>query len=317
MLQRLKALAAAGALLLLALVTGGCATPQVAALLAEPPPALPERAELTTTPFYPQERDDFLCGPNTLATILEHAGTPVARAALEQQVYLPGRKGALQAEMLAAVRRQGLVAYRLAPQLADVLREIAAGTPVLVLMNLTFDFAPTWHYAVAIGYDRAREEIVLRSGETYRLTMTLSNFERTWARSEHWAMVALPPRRLPDTAAEDSYVSAAVALERVAPQAAREAYASALVRWERNLLALIGLGNTAYGMKDLAAAEAAYRRATREHPDAADAWNNLAQTLLELGRKDEALAAGHRAVALAGPRLATYRATLRAIIEAP
>ena len=313
--QSAKAPAHAGALLLFSLLLGGCATPQLAALQAKPPPGLPERTEITATPFHPQE--DYHCGPATLAAVLQHAGVAANPEALARQVYIPGRKGALQAEMLAAVRRHGLIAYRLNPRLEDVLREVAAGTPVVVLQNLAFDFSPIWHYAVAIGYDLPREAIVLRSGTTERLVMTLANFERTWARGEHWAIVAVPPRRLPVTAVEERYVAAAIGLERVAPQAAREAYASALARWESNLLALIGLGNTAYGMKELAAAEAAYRQATREHPEAADAWNNLAQTLLDLGRKDEALAAARRAVGLGGPRLAIYRATVKSIVDAP
>ena len=287
---------------------------QLAALQAAPPHGLPERTELTATPFYPQE--DKLCGTATIATVLQHAGVVTSPEALTHQVYLPGRKGALQAEMLAAVRRHGIIAYRLAPRLEDVLRELAAGTPVLVLQNLSFDFAPLWHYAVAIGYDRARQEIVLRSGTTYRLAMTLANFERTWARSAHWAMVAAAPQWLPVTVEEDPYVAAAVALERVAPQAARTAYTTALARWPNNLLALIGSGNTAYGAGDLAAAEAAYRRTTQAHPQSADAWNNLAQTLLELGRKEEALAAGNRAVGIGGPRLPVYRATVKTISEA-
>ena len=62
--------------------------------------------------------------------------------ALVEQVYLPQREGSLQAEMLAAPRRHGLVSYPLAPRLADLLKEVAAGTPVIVLQNLTFSFAP-------------------------------------------------------------------------------------------------------------------------------------------------------------------------------
>jgi tetratricopeptide (TPR) repeat protein len=195
------------------------------------------------------------------------------------------------------------------------LHEVAAGTPVVVLQNLAFAFVPRWHYAAVIGYDRTSEEIILRSGTTRRLAMTLSNFERTWARGHHWAMVALPPERLPATATEDAYVAAAVALERVSANAARRAYATALTRWPRNLVARIGSGNLAYAMKDFAAAEAAYRQAARDHPQAADAWNNLAQTLLEMGRKDEALDAAQRAVALGGPRLPQYQTTLKTIAE--
>ncbi len=303
--------AVAGALLSAAVLLGGCATPQVTALLAQPPSGLPERVELDTVPFFPQE--EYQCGPAALATTLANVGVATSPEALVPQVYLPGREGSLQAEMLATARRNGLVAYRLAPRLEEVLREVAAGNPVIVFQNLTFDFAPLWHYAVVVGYDRAQEEIVLRSGVTKRLVTSLSTFERTWERGGYWAMLALPPDRLPASAEEGAYVAAAAALERASPAAARRAYATALARWPDNLPARIGSGNAAYAMKDLAAAEAAYRQAARDHPQAADAWNNLAQVLLETGRREEALLVARRAVELGGPRLSRYQETLKAV----
>jgi hypothetical protein len=303
--------AVAGALLLLLL--GGCATPQVAALVAAPPPTLPERVELAKTPFFAQER--YQCGPAALATVLVQSGVATTPEALVDSVYLSERQGSLQAEMLATARRHGRVAYRLAPRLDELLREVATGTPVVVLQNLAFSFAPRWHYAVVVGYDRIREDIILRSGTTERLVMTLSNFERTWARSEHWAMVAVPPDRLPATAREEPYVGAAVALERVSPNDARRAYATALAHWPRNLLARVGLGNTAYAAKDLPAAEREFRKATLDHPEAADAWNNLATVLHRAGRTEEAIQAAQRAIALGGARLPHYERTLRTIAE--
>jgi tetratricopeptide (TPR) repeat protein len=295
------------------LLIAGCATPQLAALRAQPPAALPPSIELAAVPFHPQE--DYQCGPAALATVLEHAGVAATPEALVPQVYLPARKGSLQAEMLAATRRHGFAAYVLAPRLEDLLAEVAAGRPVIVLQNLSLPFAPAWHYAVVVGYDLPREEIVLRSGTTRRLATSLATFELTWARGAHWAMLALPAGELPATASEERYLAAAAALERVAPAAARRAYTAALGRWPESLVARIGLGNAAYALRDLGAAESAYREATRRHPGAADAWNNLAQTLLELGRRDEALTAGRRAVEIGGPRLARYRATLQAITE--
>lgn len=307
-----SSLALAGLLFCVALLTG-CATPQVGALLAGRPAGLPDRAEIADAPYYPQEM--YQCGPAALATVLTYQGAATTPDALAASVYLPGREGALQAEMLSGARRAGYVAYRLAPRLDDLLREVAAGTPVVVLQNLTFSFAPKWHYAVAVGYDIGHEELVLRSGTTRRLTLTLSNFERTWARSGYWAMVAMPPDRLPATASEERYVESVAALERVSVAAAREAYATALTRWPGNLFALLGAGNTAYAMKDIAAAEAAYRRAAAAHPQSADAWNNLAQALLELGRRDEARTAVDRALQLGGPRIAVYRSTRDAVLE--
>jgi tetratricopeptide (TPR) repeat protein len=245
--------------------------------------------------------------------VLTYAGREATPASLLPQVYVPGRKGSFQAEMLAATRRHGLVAYRLAPRLEDLLGELAAGHPVLVLQNLALDWAPLWHYAVAIGYDLGARAIILRSGVTRRLVMSLDTFERTWARSEHWAMVALAPDRLPASAQELAYVAAVAALERQNPAVAERGYEAALVRWPGSAAAAIGLGNSRYAQRNVTGAAEAYRAATLRHPESADAWNNLAQALIELGRRDAALAAAQRAVAIGGPRLPQYRETLEAI----
>lgn len=314
MLHRIRIPAIAGVLFLIMLLTG-CATPQVSALRAKTAGTLPLKTELSAVPFFPQE--EFQCGPAALASALVHSRVDTSPAALAPQVYLPGREGSLQTEMLATTRRHGRLAYRLAPRLEDVLLEVAAGNPVVVLQNLAFSFAPLWHYAVVIGYDRENEEIMLRSGTTRRLVMTFSTFERTWARGSHWAMVALPPRQLPVTAAENDYVAAAAALERVSAADAREAYATALGKWPGNLHARMGSGNAAYALKDLAAAETAYRQATLDHPRSGDAWNNLAQVQFELGRKNEALVAAQQAVTLGGPRIAHYQNTLQTITTTP
>lgn len=305
----------AGVLLWAAALLAGCAAPQVSGLLERRPPDLPTRVELAQTPFFPQE--EYQCGPASLATVLQHAGKTASPESLRPQVFVPGRQGSLQAEMLAGARRAGLLAYPPAPNVEALLREIAAGTPAVVLQNLALDWAPLWHYAVAIGYDLEARKILLRSGVTRRLAMSLDTFERTWARGGYWAMLALPPDRLPAGAAEGPYVSAAAALERTDPAAASRAYETALSRWPQNLAAHLGLGNAKYALRDLPGATAAYRRVTQQHPRFADAWNNLAQAMFELGVRDEALAAARRAVAIGGPRLDTYRQTLEHIQRSP
>jgi tetratricopeptide (TPR) repeat protein len=300
----MKAAASLAAVALLA----GCAAPRVSALIERPPQGLPAAAEIADTPFFPQQ--DAQCGPASLAAVLRYAGREATPEALRAQVYLPGRQGSLQAEMLAATRRHGLVAYVTAPRLEDLLRELAAGTPAVVLQNLALDWAPLWHYAVAIGYDLDARQMILRSGTTRRQTMSLDTFERTWARSGHWAMLALPPERLPASAAEQRYLGAVAALERADPGSAERAYGTALERWPSSLNAQLGLGNARYGAGDLDGAARAYRRAAERQPGSADAWNNLAQALLDLGERPAALAAARRAVAIGGARMATYRETL-------
>lgn len=311
--------------LALALLLSACATPQAQRLTeglarsgASASKAHPELAGLPVisliedVPFFAQSQ--FQCGPAALAMLVRHAGVNVLPDELTAQVYVPGRQGSFQPEMLAAARRQALVAYPLRPELEDLMREVAAGNPVLVFQNLSLQFYPMWHYAVVIGYDRAKKRIVLHSGLNERLDMSLYTFEHTWARGGFWSMVVLPPSRLPATARADSFSAAAAGLERVNPAAASTAYQAALDRWPATREALLGLGNAAYaqGQKEQAAAQ--FAQAVQMHPDFADAWNNLAQVRLELGQPDAAAKAAAKAVALGGVRLPRYQ-TLQQQIE--
>ncbi len=300
----LRTPALAGVFAFATALLAGCASPQMAALEARWPVDLAARVELVTVPFFPQE--DYQCGPAALAMVAGAAGVTVTPEALVEQVYLPARKGSLQTEMLAATRRHGLVAYPLKPQLETLLREVAAGHPVLVLQNLAFPIYPVWHYAVAIGFDRDRNVLVLHSGRTERMEISLFAFERTWSRAQHWAMLALPPDRLPASAAAGTYVTAVAALERLNPGAARTAYATALHRWPDDRAALLGAGNTAYAQGQLEDAIKAYRMAVARYADFAEGWNNLAQVLMDAGRRQEAGAAIASAVALGGARLPQY-----------
>jgi tetratricopeptide (TPR) repeat protein len=292
-----RRLTAAGILLL---GLAGCATPQLQALVEADSGVLPRKAELKTVPFHAQ--DEYQCGPAALAMVLEAGGARVDPEALRPQVFLPDRQGSLQIEMLAAARRNGFVAVELKPSLSDLLAEIAGGNPAIVLQNLGIDWYPVWHYAVAVGYDLNERQILLRSGTQRRLEMPLSTFERTWQRSGYWAMLALPPGRLPVSTAPADYLSAVTKLERAgSPELAHAAYQRALQRWPDHLTALIGLGNTAYRAGDFEGAERAFRRATVVHPQSAAAHNNLAQTLADLDRYDEALSEARVAVGLGGP----------------
>ena len=279
----------------------GCAllVPQTDQLHQAWPADLSRRVELEKVPFYPQK--DYQCGPAALATTLAHFGVKVMLEDLVEQVYLPARGGSLQVEMLVAPRRYGMVSYQLAPRLEDLLREVAAGVPVIVLQDYGLWPFSIWHYAVVVGYDYAKGELVLRSGEKQRLSMPFGVLEYTWKESNYWAMVTVPPDRIPVTATEAGYLAAIVAMERVGNVRARTtAYANFLRRWPNNLTASIGLANGLYAQGELTETEAVLRRAADRHPNSVVVLNNLAQTLSDQKRHDEALAIIERAAALGG-----------------
>ncbi|MBW2095898.1 MAG: PA2778 family cysteine peptidase [Deltaproteobacteria bacterium] len=272
---------------------------------------LPSRVELQDVPLYTQEAQQ--CGPAALAMALSWSGIPTTPEALVPRVYTPALKGSLQTAIVGAARRSGRVAYPLSGTEA-LLREVAAGHPVIVLLNLGLSWYPKWHYAVVTGYDLAEGFIVLHSGKTEPEYLPFRVFENTWARSRRWGLLVLQPGDLPVTAEETSYLAAVLGLEKAHRwHEAVEGYQTALQQWPGSLPALMGLGNSLYALRELARAEKVFQDAARLHPTSGAAFNNLAQVLWEEGRQEAALAAARKAVALGGPLSATYRKTLKEI----
>ena len=276
----------------------GCAAPPVVtALRSAPPPDLPPRAELRHLPFFAQA--DTLCGPAVLASLLAAAGRPQTLQSLVAEVYPPGRAGKPQAEMPAGARRHGLLAVELEPALAAALREVAAGWPVAVLLNLALPIWPRWHYAVLVGYDLPAGRVWLHSGTQARSPWSLETFEYTWARSGHWAFVALAPGMLPASADEEALTRALLAGDGVAaPTDAADAWSAAAQRWPGRLLLWLGAGNAWLAAGRPRDATVAFEQATRRF-DSAVAWNNLAQSRLQLGNREGAESAARKAVARA------------------
>ena len=297
-------------MVLTALVLSGCAVlqrgdwPQGLA-------GIPAQREIASVPFFPQ--DEYQCGPAALAMVLAWSGLAVEPADLTEKVYTASLKGSLQPAMIAGARRSGRLAYVISGT-ESLIREIAAGHPVIVLQNLGLSWIPVWHYAVAVGYDTPRDEVMLHSGLNARQRLSMPVFQKTWARAEDWGLLVMNPGELPATATEGKFVEAVIGLEKAKQHAAAvDGYRAALSRWPHNLAAMMGLGNSYYALGALKNSEAAFRQATEAHPREGAAFNNLAHVLLALGKKDEALQAARTAVSFGGPLQDVYQKTLEEI----
>jgi len=291
------------------LLLAGCGTISRQAMTL--PESSPPQATVADVPFYPQE--EYQCGPAALAMALGWSGVAVKPAELTPEVYAPEREGSLQADLIGGARRHGRIAYPISGS-EQLLAELAAHRPVIVLVNRGFFWYPEWHYAVAIGYDQPAGEIILHSGVTPHRALSYRVFDNLWQRSGRWGLLVLPPDVLPVNVREEDWLAAAVGLERAGQyEAAATAYKTALTRWPKSFGTLIGLGNSRYQRGELAGAAEAFRRAAAIRPADGLPYNNLAQALFELGREDEAIAAAKAAVERGGPLKKEFEQTLAEI----
>lgn len=251
------------------------------------PQSLPPGVSLPAVPFFPQQ--DNWCGPAALASLLVHAGVSVTPEQLAPQVFLPGRQGSLNLELLAASRRQGLMPYVLQGDSNTLLQELAAGHPILVLLDLGLPPLSRWHYAVLTGYDSASREFLLISGEQANGRIEWTVFQRLWARGQNWAMLVVAPGILPATAQAMPLLQQGAALEQMGRFIeAGKIYDAATKRWPQHAALWFARGNVAYRADDLAVAEACWQRALQLDADLAAARHNLVELLRQQGRHAEA-----------------------------
>ncbi|MEQ8440916.1 MAG: PA2778 family cysteine peptidase [Alphaproteobacteria bacterium] len=301
---------------LIVLIVAGCtATPVTDRLIAAPSDGTPTAVELTEVPFYPQT--EYHCGPAAMATVLTHLGQHTTPDRIAGMTFTPGRQGSLQADMVTAARRSGVLPVRVTGMDA-AFEEVAAGNPVLILQNLGLEMAPAWHYAVLVGFDLDREVAILRSGTVERYEMPIATLERTWARAGFWGLILTPPSGpIPATAGLGAWMDEASAMEETGDSRnAALAYRQALGRWPESAFPWFALGNLRFADGNLSSAIANYREAIARDAGHQAALNNLAYALLQAGNRGEARRIAELAVAIDGPHNVAARRTLDEILAA-
>lgn len=260
--------------------------------------------ELAAVPFYPQE--EYQCGPAALATVLAFAGVATTPEALLPEVYVPARRGSLQADLIGATRRHGRVPWLLdgSPQELDA--QLGEGRPVLVLQNFGSRSRPLWHYAVVVGRE-ADGAYLLRSGVTQRQRLPARRFLATWSRGDTWALVLLQPGEVPANATPRRYADAVAGLlaaDRTAESLA--AAQSGTARWPDDTTLLLARSEAELASGDARAAESSLAAALKRAPGDVAARNNYA--LLLARRGCGAAAATEIARAADGARDTTFAA---------
>ncbi|MEQ1723799.1 MAG: PA2778 family cysteine peptidase [Pseudobdellovibrio sp.] len=224
-------------------------------------------------PFINQEAGH--CGPATLTMAIQSTGQVANLQQITEQVYSPNAKGSLQSDMISSARRQGMLAIPL-NGLMSLLKEIEAGNSVIVFENLGIKWIPTYHYALATGYDLSKKILIMHSGPTPNEKIDIGKFELYWKQTEYWGLVVLKPDQLSATGEEVAHLHAAAALEQIGKlEEAKTSFITILKKWPRSLIAHIGLGNVFFNLKEYAKSVIYLEMAVKLYPESKEALHNL------------------------------------------
>ena len=170
---------------------------------------LPERVELSGT-FYRGEANQS--GPQVLASLLSQQGIVITPGLLEKPLQLPGAEDKLQRNIENLAREYGMLVYPLDSNLPALLIQVAAGYPVMVRFSEGSAFWAEPRYAILSGYDRNKQNVLLRAGMNRRQLMSFSAFESALETSGGWAILIQKPSQIPAAVDQQRWLKAADAL---------------------------------------------------------------------------------------------------------
>lgn len=144
---------------------------------------------LNNVPFYPQET--WQCGPASLAAVLNYWGLKVSPADITAAIYSQEAKGTLDMDMVFYAEKKGWKATQYPGGREDVIKEIDAGIPLIVLVDYGFWIYQQQHFMVVIGYDETA--VIAHSGKERNKRIPWKYFLRTWEKTKFWTLRVTPP----------------------------------------------------------------------------------------------------------------------------
>ena len=153
--------------------------------MAEVPPPGEASHLIENVPFFPQEA--YQCGPAALAAVLNFLGVGVTPEDIAAEIFSKGAKGTLGIDMVLYAQRKGLSAEQYAGGPGDLKRNIAAGNPVIILVDYGFWVYQKAHFMVVRGYNGGG--VIADSGTEHLKFIPQDELTRIWEKTKFWTLV--------------------------------------------------------------------------------------------------------------------------------
>jgi len=145
---------------------------------------------ISDVPFFPQST--YQCGPSALASVLNYYGCRVTPAEITKAIYRNELRGTLSIDLILFARRMEFNARAYRGNLTDLKDNIAKDRPLIVFQDLGNPLLPIRHFSVVIGYDNAKEILILHSEKRINKVISYERFLRSWAEMDYWTLLIFP-----------------------------------------------------------------------------------------------------------------------------
>ncbi len=141
-------------------------------------------------PFYPQ--NEYMCGPSSLASVIGYWGVRTDMKDVAKEVYEEKLKGTLPIDLLIYAKEKGFDAAYYKGGIEDLKEKISDKTPLILFLNLGYDFYPVGHYIVVTGYSDKYGAIVAHSGMESEAVFTYDELLRDWGKTDFSTLLLKP-----------------------------------------------------------------------------------------------------------------------------
>lgn len=147
-------------------------------------------AYIKGVPFYPQE--EYMCGPSALASVVGYWGEKTGMKAVAKEVYEEKLKGTLPLDLFLYAKDKGFDAVYYKGSLTDLKDKLDKGFPLILFLNLGYEFYPVGHYIVAVGYSERAKALVAHSGVKSEEVFTYDSLLESWGKTGFSTLLVRP-----------------------------------------------------------------------------------------------------------------------------